>query len=395
MQRLGNLHAALAAAVLIGAPAALVGQAAADQVFNDDVIIIGSLCVGTDCANGESFGFDTIRLKENNTRIKFDDTSSSGSFPNHDWQLTANDSANGGQEKFSIEDITAGRVPFTIEGSSLSNSIYVDSTGRIGFRTTTPVLDLHVATGNTPGLRLEQNSSSGFTAQTWDLAGNEANFFVRDVTNGSKLPLKIQPNAPTNSLVLEAATGDVGVGTLSPTAPLHVARSNGTASILVQETSGTAAGRGLLTLTNNGGSFITMTNTATSASWFFTHENNAPNRFLISHSTGGLAFALTSTGSITIPGTITTGGGTCGGGCDRVFDADFPRLSIEEHAERMWSNRYLPTVGPTREGAPFDLTDKVGRMLSELEQAHIYIAELNARVSELEGEQGVTAADAR
>ena len=46
-------------------------QAMADQVFNDDVIIDGSLCVGFDCVNGESFGFDTIRLKDNNTRIKF------------------------------------------------------------------------------------------------------------------------------------------------------------------------------------------------------------------------------------------------------------------------------------------------------------------------------------
>src|SRR5205807_2324822 len=152
-----------------------------DVVTADDAIIQGSLCVGLDCVNNESFGFDTIRLKENNTRIKFDDTSTGTGFPNHDWQLTANDSASGGANKFSIEDITAVTVPFTVTGSAPTNSIFVDSTGRVGFRTSTPVLDLHVATSNTPAMRLEQNNSGGFTAQTRDIAGNEANFFVRDV----------------------------------------------------------------------------------------------------------------------------------------------------------------------------------------------------------------------
>ena len=65
----------------------LSGGARADQVFTDDVIIQNSLCVGLDCVNGENFGFDTLRLKENNLRINFDDTSTSGSFPKNDWQF--------------------------------------------------------------------------------------------------------------------------------------------------------------------------------------------------------------------------------------------------------------------------------------------------------------------
>src|SRR6185436_1744896 len=170
---------------------------AEDQVIPDDLIVQGSECVGLDCVNNESFGFDTIRLKENNTRIKFDDTSTSAGFPANDWQLTANDSASGGSSKFSIEDITGGKVPFTLTAGAATNSIFVDSTGRVGFRTSTPVLDLHVNTSNTPALRLEQNNSGGFTAQTWDIGANEANFFVRDVTGGSKLSFRIRPGAPT------------------------------------------------------------------------------------------------------------------------------------------------------------------------------------------------------
>ncbi len=192
-----------------------------DIVQADDVIIQGSLCVGLDCVVNESFGFDTIRLKENNTRIKFEDTSTGTGFPTHDWQLTANDSASGGAEKFSIEDITAATVPFTVRGSAPTNSIFVDSTGRLGLRTATPVLDIHVATSNTPALRLEQNNSGGFTAQTFDIGGNEANFFVRDVTSGSRLPFRIRPGAPTSSIDI-AASGKVGMGTASPASNLHV-----------------------------------------------------------------------------------------------------------------------------------------------------------------------------
>src|SRR5947207_8458865 len=39
-----------------------------DQVIPDDLIVQGSICAGLDCVNNEDFGFDTIRVKENNTR---------------------------------------------------------------------------------------------------------------------------------------------------------------------------------------------------------------------------------------------------------------------------------------------------------------------------------------
>jgi len=207
-----------------------------DQVIPDDLIVQGSGCFGFDCVNNESFGFDTIRLKENNLRIKFEDTST-GAFPSNDWQLTANDSASGGANKFSIEDITGAKVPVTVTAGAATNSIFVDSTGRVGFRTSTPVLDLHVNTSNTPAMRLEQNNSGGFTAQTWDVAGNEANFFVRDVTGGSRLPFRIRPGAPTSSIDI-AADGKVGIGTASPGRRLDISNA-GPSDIGIVNTSGT------------------------------------------------------------------------------------------------------------------------------------------------------------
>lgn len=198
-------------------------KAWADQVIADNLIVQGSLCVGVDCASGESFGAVTILLKESNNRIKFDDTSTGGP-PDNDWQLTANDDSEGTLNRFSIEDLTSGTVPFTVLARAPTNSFLMDSLGRVGLGTDSPALKLQLTLGDTPGLRLEQDASNGFTAQTWDVAGNEANFFVRDVTAGNRLPFRVRPGAPTSSIDI-AANGNVGFGTPAPGAVVHVLKA--------------------------------------------------------------------------------------------------------------------------------------------------------------------------
>lgn len=277
---------------------------AADQVIPDDLIVQGSGCFGFDCVNNESFGFDTIRLKENNLRIKFEDTST-GTFPANDWQLTANDSASGGSSKFSIEDITGTKVPFTITAGASTNSIFVDSTGRVGFRTSTPVLDLHVATSNTPAIRLEQNNSGGFTAQTWDIAGNEANFFIRDVTGGSKLSFRIRPGAPTSSIDI-SADGDVGVGTASPEEDLHVEGSDGGTKFLVEETNGTATAREMAEYRNNGDVVMIFENSASTDRWSI--GTTGTDFFWNNQGTANTEMQLNgASGNLLIEGTLTQG----------------------------------------------------------------------------------------
>lgn len=207
-----------------------------DQVIPDDLIVQSSTCTGFDCVDGESFGFDTFRLKENNLRIHFEDTSSSAGYPANDWRIVANDSASGGANKFVIEDSTAARNPMTIEAAAPANSLYVKSTGKIGIQQSNPSLDVHVTTGDTPAFRLEQTNAGGFTAQTWDIGANEANFFVRDLTGGSRLPFRIRPGAPTSSVDI-AANGWVGIGgtpttSFTLTTPLQITSSNSLGSIV-------------------------------------------------------------------------------------------------------------------------------------------------------------------
>ncbi len=348
-----------------------------DQVINDDLIVASSACVGLDCVNGESFGFDTIRLKENNLRIGFQDTSV-GTFPTNDWQLTANDSASGGANKFSIDDITGGRTPFTVTAGARSNSIFVDSGGRVGFGTATPVLDLHVATGNTPALRLDQNATSGFTPQVWDVAGNEQNFFVRDVTGGSTLPFRVFPGAPSNALIIEGTTGDVGLGTNAPAEPIHVKRGDATATTVKIENTSAVPQRADVQLANVRGS------------WFV--RNNTAGSFVLNKGEGAAELELTTAGNLTILGGLTVvgncndgnGGGGGVDGCDYVFHPDYELPTIEDHAREMWENRYLPAVGPTPEDAPWNIGRKSAGMLNELEKAHIYIEQLHNRMVDYE-----------
>ena len=193
----------------------------ADVVHLDDVIIDGSECVGNDCVNGESFGFDTIRLKENNLRINFYDTSSISNYPTNDWRILINDSNDGGASYFSIEDSNEGTRPFTVEAGAPNNALYVDDYGRVGIGTAIPAVEIHSVDSDTPTLRLQQDGTGGWTPQTWDIAGNETNFFIRDATNASRLPFRIKPGAPTNSLCIQDQ-GNVGIGTWAPVEKLHV-----------------------------------------------------------------------------------------------------------------------------------------------------------------------------
>ncbi|HYR28878.1 MAG TPA: hypothetical protein VEU30_10460, partial [Thermoanaerobaculia bacterium] len=196
-----------------------IGDPVGNTFFTDDVSAQVGVCAGTDCTASESYGFASIKMKENNTRLKWEDTSSSAGFATTDWQLSAGDTFSGGVEKFFLEDLTAGTVPVLIEGNSPTSALYVDSTGRIGFRTSAPARDLHISTPNFPTIRLEQNTLGGFAARSWELAANDANFVLRDVT-GLTNPVIVRTSAPTSSLVIDSSAR-IGLGVALPTFQIH------------------------------------------------------------------------------------------------------------------------------------------------------------------------------
>lgn len=78
-------------------------QVVADTVINDDLVVTGGTCAGSDCNNGENFAGNELVLKENNTRVVFGSPEGGpGQF-----RLTANSNINGGRNEFRIDQIQA------------------------------------------------------------------------------------------------------------------------------------------------------------------------------------------------------------------------------------------------------------------------------------------------
>ena len=347
---------------------------------NADGVIRNSLCVGFDCPDAPVFGDSTILLMENNARIKFGDTSNSP-FPNNDWEIEANSSLSGGASYLGFNDCGAADndggcaddLVFAVEAGARQSALYVESDGDIGIGTSNPTVDIHLVTGNTPTLRLDQDGSAGFTSQVWDLAGNEANFFIRDVTSGSRLPFRIRPGAPTSSIDI-AGTGRVGIGTASPAAPVDV---QATASSI-------GAGNAAVKMANAAGGVAFQLNADNDATFWNISSISGDSQFRISRSgTGNTEMFLTSSGNLSVFGDLSIGG-TCTG-CDAVFSKGYDLESIDEHADFMWANSYLPAVGPTADGQTrISVFEKTTGMLNELEKAHVYIQQLHDRLQQQE-----------
>jgi hypothetical protein len=108
-----------------------------DYVVLDDMIVDGSECIGLDCENGEFFGFDTLRLKENNLRIHFQDTSNAASFPTNDWRIVVNDAMPGGRNYFAIQDVDNDMTGLVVEaGGNVGLGTTGAPQGRLDVQTT-------------------------------------------------------------------------------------------------------------------------------------------------------------------------------------------------------------------------------------------------------------------
>ena len=407
----------------------------ADHVILDDCIIDGSLAVGLDAVNGENFGFDTIRVKENNLRFHFDDTSIAAAFPRNDWRLIANDSANGGDSYLGIEDTTGGRIPFRVEAGAGNHSLFVESTGDVGFGTNNPVVRAHLSDGDTPTLRLEQNGTSGWNPQTWDVAGNETNFFIRDVTHGSKLPFRIRPDAPTSSLEIEADgvvsiphsteigptnlgggnrlhvvnleidnaddvvitdTGVLGIGTAAPalTPKVHIVQDADEIWRLQNSRAGTPAN--YVTFYDQGGrtGFFGHVSNGNDDMWL----NNEAGGVLVLSVGGGADFTLDASGNVTTAGTVN-------GVSDRNAKRDIVRVDSSKLLEKVldlpiseWTYNndgdvrhigpmaqdFRASFGLGKDDKHISFVDPAGVALAAIQGLHEVVEARDSRISELE-----------
>ncbi|MEM1177151.1 MAG: tail fiber domain-containing protein [Acidobacteriota bacterium] len=284
------------------------------DIVEDDLIVKGSQCLGGNCTDSEAFGFDTLRLRENNLRIYFDDTSSTASFPSNDWQIVANSSNNNGLSFLGIEDATAGNYPFRIEAGAGADALYVEDGGGVGIGTSNPERQLHVQNGDGPAVRLYQDTSSGYTKQIWDIEANEANFFIRDATHNAQLPLRIKADAGDDRMVL--TSNGIGFGFDNPKAPLHIKGggsahnpSNDAVMALFQNNSAETDGSIIAILAGNGSANAQM--------WFGDSDNDKAGRIIYRNGSDALSFWTAGTERFFIE----SGGDICIGCNDAQGDA--------------------------------------------------------------------------
>ncbi len=90
----------------------------ADIVILDDQIVDGSLCVGIACIDGEEFDQDTVKLKVDDPTIKFEDTSSTSSFPTNDWVMGITDNASPDPAQFFIKDLSGATTVLLLEAGA-------------------------------------------------------------------------------------------------------------------------------------------------------------------------------------------------------------------------------------------------------------------------------------
>lgn len=241
----------------------------AAQYIGTDLSVSGSLQIGTSSLQAPNFGFDTMRLTENNLRIHFQDDSTSGSFPTRDWRLVANDTNNGGANYFAIQDAGDNGAlvnnVFRVNAGAPNNAFVISDRGNVSMNTNLTGVDFTIASADTPEVRLNQDGSGGWAAQVWDVAGNESNFFVRDVNHDAALPFRIRPSTPDDTLLLTPKGVAVNITSvpkgepwyLFQTAPFFVQAEDGEPTIIEAEhTSTTAADRPLVRLDNLGGSYL-------------------------------------------------------------------------------------------------------------------------------------------
>jgi hypothetical protein len=263
----------------------------------------GTLCVSTsgDCDVSGSGGTD-MTVRSNAPAVEWIDTDDPDG---QKWGIFT-DAGDG----FAITDRTGGdnQVIFAGEGA-IDHALHISSgsDGDIGLGTATPSSKLHLLQNPFPDIRIDNGSQ--FVEMEFDsgvFGISDDNAFV------SQRPFQIEvgDNPPADSFVL-AGDGGIGLGTDSPDTPLHVARSDNSASIRVED-DGSGSPQVMFQLINNGFPQFNMQDTSQSdVNWSFRLSGTAGSteRFTITKiGTGGAEFELFADGSANFRGPVTADG---------------------------------------------------------------------------------------
>ncbi|MFL6200812.1 MAG: tail fiber domain-containing protein [Thermoanaerobaculia bacterium] len=220
----------------------------------------------------------------------------------------------------------------------------------------------------------------------WAIAVNlsdVAKFSILDV-DGETTPFTILGGAPTNSLFV-ADSGNVGLGTASPSRKLHVITTSATDNVLVE-------------VQNNGPARVRYTNATSGEIWNTGHQNPSGGGFIISDTGDAVAEMLLDTsGNVTFAGTVSAGS-------SRTIKSQFSAVDPHEMLRRVanlpittWAYKDTPGVrhvGPMSEdfhaafavGADdkgISVTDSAGVAFAAIQGLYLELAERDAEIAAL------------
>lgn len=165
------------------------------------------------------------------------------------------------------QNINIGTNFISIDGTSKGLSLNSDGSANISTNSSNSPSFI-VSSGNTPAYRIFQEASGIYPTYSWDLGGNETAFFLKDVSNSNKLPIRVYAGQNTDRLVVR--NNNVGIGVNNPTEALEISGKTKTTNF--QMSSGATNGHILQSDADGNASWVAPT-VLPNANWTINGSN--------------------------------------------------------------------------------------------------------------------------
>lgn len=267
-------------------------------------------------------------------------------------------------------------------GTNNSIDMTITTDGRLGIGTTNPSEKLQIKGGNIildKGFGYKISNNNGYSEikslfgddlSIVSYSGDDITFFTSANSGGTA----------TSRLTIDN-NGKVGIGTAEPQEILHVRESN--PRILIEATSSNPEINFKNAEEPNSSAWAIYKKESTGDLMFYQNGD----KLTLQKNTGNIGIGTTNPqGKLDVNGSIYQRGGQLH--ADYVFDENYQLESIEEHAEFMWKNKHLPAIPKAKTDENGFEVIEVGShrkgIVEELEKAHIYIHQLENKLSSLE-----------